>query len=244
MDVLAKIRSRVAAAKSTRQLRQLTAKEKTREKRLRRLLDRLNAGKDVARRELETALTADEWSEYESFIEQERAVKEASQRPKQFDKYLKMLKKADFAHNKSLVTPTTKRTVRDYRGRTGAVRLQHQAESGYEALLIHLEELLTTANTVERFELLSWLDREVDFSAGSHLGADAELVPRLKSSKSMRSQSTFSRDNIFVMRRANKAMILEQALDTLIYEEAAASEVSKRSEILKALHNITDDDGL
>ena len=236
MDVLAKIRSRVAAAKSTRQLRQLTAKEKTREKRLRRLLDRLNAGKDVARRELETALTADEWSEYESFIEQERAVKEASQRPKQFDKYLKMLKKADFAHNKSLVTPTTKRTVRDYRGRTGAVRLQHQAESGYEALLIHLEELLTTANTFERFELLSWLDREVDFSAG--------LVPRLKSSKSMRSQSTFSRDNIFVMRRANKAMILEQALDTLIYEEAAASEVSKRSEILKALHNITDDDGL
>lgn len=243
MGVLDDIRRRASAANTMRRLRQLTAKEKTREKRLRRLLDRLNAGKDVARRDLENALTADEWAEYESFAAQEDAAKENSKRPSAFDRYVAMLKRADFYNNRALVTPTTKRTVRDSRGRTGALRLQQKAESGYEAAIIHLEELLNSVDIEERLELLSWLDREVDFGAGSTIGADAALVPRLKNSKSIQVQSSVVQNNIFIMRRKNKAMIVQQALDSLIYYEAAeASGEQRRDRVKQLLHKIGDDD--
>jgi hypothetical protein len=240
MGVLDSIRKHIAETNSKRQLRQLTAKERTREKRLRRLLDRLGAGKDVARRDLENALTESEWAEYESFAAQEDIAKENSQRPKQFDRYVELLKKADFLYSRSLNTPTTKRSVRDERGRTGAVRLQHKAEHAYEAALAHLEELLASVDVVERAELLSWLDRDVDFGAGSNIAADAMLVPRLKNSKSRKSQSVYEADNIFVLRRSNKQTILQQALDSLIYEIEENQNNASDTDKLNNLLNITD----
>ena len=69
MASLDKIRERLrqqAADAAAKPLRKLTAREATRTKRLERQLQRIDSGKDVARRDLENALTADEWAAYEA----------------------------------------------------------------------------------------------------------------------------------------------------------------------------------
>lgn len=205
-------------------LRILTAKERTRKKRLERQLQRIDSGKDVARRDLETALTADEWTTYEAMDEQETALKTLDERPAEFARYIEMLKLADFYHTRALVTKTTKRSRRDSQGRTGVGRLFDKGESWYEDALIHLEEIVLGADAAKRAELLSWLDRDVEFVAGSALGADCVNIPRVRGSKSKHAQAPTATHNIFEMRRLNKRRVLQQALDSLIFQDAVTEE--------------------
>ena len=224
MSVIDKIKKRRKAAEDLRPLRQLTAIEKTREKRLRRLLNKLNAGKDVARRDLQNALTIDEWNEFELLSNDEVVLKQLKTRPKEFKRYIEMLKLADFYNTRSMSTKTTKRSKKDDLGRTGVGRLFDKGESWYESALIHLEEILTGASSERRVELLAWIDRDVEFDPGSTIGADCANIPRIKGSKSIHVKSQHEPHNIFDVRRANKTTVLQQALDSLIYDEPQSAE--------------------
>ena len=248
MASLDKIRERLrqqAVDAAAKPLRKFTAKEATRKKRLERLLQRIDSGKDVARRDLENALTADEWAAYEAMGAQEADLKALDERPAEFARYIEMLKIADFYHSRALVTKTTKRSRRDSQGKTGVGRLFDKGESTYEDALTELEEVITAADIGRRIELLAWLDRDVEFVGGTNLGTDCVNVPRVKGSRSKHAQSQLESHNIFEIRRANKRAILQQALDSLIYEEAAEHKGGERSEKLKALLRLTNiEDGI
>lgn len=212
MSGIDSIRKRIALSKQqeqSRPQRTLSAKEKTREKRIRKLLERLAAGKDISRRDLQTALTDDGWLNYETLEETSVVAKAHEQRPKEFDRYLELLHRADFFQNRAVAMKDKLNPKRDEYGRTPRAAIYSRAESAYENALEELQDLLTCASPSARAELLSWLDRDADFDAGSKVGADTISVPRLRSSKSANTQSKVSKTNLFKQRRAHKKDVLE-----------------------------------
>jgi len=237
LEEIRRILAQKASASDGMALRKLTDKETSRKKRLERLLKKIEDGKDVSRRELQTALTEAEWEAYEQMAEQESSLKDLENRPKDFDRYIDILKLADFYHNRAQSTPTTSRSRRDHDGRAGAARLAVKAESIYESALEHLEELIMGADRLERGDLLTWLDRPVEFTAGADIGADPISVPRVLGSRSIHARSSLTQHNVFEIRRGNKRQALQEALNSLIYEEVLTTEDEgqgiKRKELLR-----------
>lgn len=62
----------------------------------------------------------------------------------------------------------------------------HRAEHLYELALERLEEIWSCASDHERWELQNWMDREIDFDAGtdSNMGIDCDQIPRVRGSRS------------------------------------------------------------
>lgn len=249
MANLADIRARLKhqnGSSGVRVLRTLSVKEQTRKKRLERLIQRMDAGGDVARRDLETALTEGEWVAFEEIAKHEKTGKFFEKRPREFDRYIDILKKADFFSTRALTTQTTKRTKYDDLGRNGSARLNAKAESLYEDALIALEELLLGSEAHLAAELRSWLDRDVSFEASSTIYADPLSVPRVMGSKSSRAQAHLDKVNLFELRRDNKKTALKTALDNLCYDYIAVSgsdgAMSARAAKLAALMRINESD--
>lgn len=221
MSALDKIRKRLELLKQNEQsrpLRSLSATEKTREKRIRRLIERLDQGRDISRRDLKTALTEDEWQHYLSLEDNALVIKDAEKRPREFDRYIELLHKADFFHNRAASMRDKPKSRLDDYGRTPRAAMFSRAEGAYEDALEELQDLLISADQSYRIELIGWLDREPDFNAGSMIGADPKSIPRLRSSKSVNAQAGISKTNLFEQRRSNKRDALDAALSSLIFD--------------------------
>ncbi|CAG4884185.1 conserved protein of unknown function [Georgfuchsia toluolica] len=142
-------------------------------RRLQTLIGWLETGKDVARRDLQLVLTADEWDRYEAEVEQRRDLKaQLVEVPATLRPYIARLKRADFLY----VRAESMVVDGDPRVRQG---LYHQSESAYEAALVVLTEALGNQP-----DLVMWLDREFSLSPEKAPTPDPLAVPRLKMSKS------------------------------------------------------------
>ena len=239
-----KIRKRLEMLKKNEQsrpLRILSAKEKTREKRIRRLIERLDQDKDISRRDLKTALTEDEWQHYLSLEDNALVIKDAEKRPQEFDRYIELLHKADFFYNRATAMCDKPNSRLDDYGRTPRAAMFSRAESAYEDALEELQDLLTSVDQSFRIELIGWLDREPDFNAGSMIGADPKSVPRLRSSKSVNVQAKFSKTNLFEQRRSNKKDALDAALSSLIFDIEGDN---KPNRFHKSLINFINDEDI
>lgn len=147
--------------------------DEKRKHRLVTLIARIEAGSDVARRELQLALMPEEWEMYENDVQARRDVKEMlSVTPDRLKPYLAHLKRADFFYSRaeSMVANG------DPQVRQG---LYHQAESAYETAIEILAEALR-----KQSDLVMWLDRSFSTEFGSDLSLDPSGVPRLKNSHS------------------------------------------------------------
>lgn len=147
--------------------------DEKRKRRLATLIARLEAGNDVARRELQPALMPEEWERYENSVHVRRDMKEMlSVTPDRLKPYLAHLKRADFLYSRaeSMVANGNPQV------RQG---LYHQAESAYETAIEVLAEELS-----KQSDLAMWLDRSFSTEFGSDLSLDPSGVPRLKNSHS------------------------------------------------------------
>lgn len=150
-----------------------TMNDEKRKRRLATLIARLEAGNDVARRELQPALMPEEWERYENSVHVRRDMKEMlSVTPDRLKPYLAHLKRADFLYSRaeSMVANGNPQV------RQG---LYHQAESAYETAIEVLAEELS-----KQSDLAMWLDRSFSTEFGSDLSLDPSGVPRLKNSHS------------------------------------------------------------
>jgi len=219
MTDLEELRKRLVAnqAKSTKPTIPTNPKQQARRlKRLEALLAKMDAGKDVARRDMKSALTEEEWAEFEyhnSFIDAEDDV--YGDRPAELDKYIEMLKKADFLYNaRAESTPVTNRTKRDMRGRTGRKRLYDEAELAYEKALEYLNKILST-NPQTAAVIRMWLDRPCDDTPGYEPALDPTSMPRARGSRSHYAQEDNSGTK-FDKKREYKRQALEEAIDNIV----------------------------
>jgi len=226
----------------------LSNKEKTRHKRLLRLLTNIESGKSVANRELHTALTNDEWADFNNRKEH---IKERNNMnmPEVLKDYMAKLKKADFYYMRAMNTKTTARSRRDLNGKAGAGRLEYKAEGLYEDALIKLEEMFDGRYKDIEGELTTWFDREIDLAHGSMLGADPSNIPRIKTSKSEHclTKNFKHKDNEFEKRRDTKRDIIIQSLYALLKHDVEHSEMKTEntatgSKKLRELLQRDDDD--
>jgi hypothetical protein len=226
----------------------LSNKDKTRHKRLLRLLAAIESGQSVANRELRTALTDDEWDD---FIARREHIKEARQEkmPDVLKDYIEKLKKADFLYMRARNTKTTKRSRRDINGNTGATRLEYKAESLYEDALIKLEEMFDGRYKEIEGELTTWFDRDIDLTHGSLLGADPSNIPRINVSKSQHclTKGYKKHENEFEQRRDTKKDMVIQSLKTLLgidettNNENANKHTTGNAKLRELLQNDDDD---
>ena len=151
-------------------------------------------GKTIPQSLLKRALTEAEFREFEVSLTR---VTEPSEfmygdgKPEQLHEYNKKLNKADFAWIRFERAPTYKRG-NHLLGKNNLDVLESKAISLYEDALEHLEELYTdsqsrNAGCVEMATLLMWMDRPLDFDAGTYREVDTSIhaMPRVRGSKSV-----------------------------------------------------------
>jgi hypothetical protein len=102
VTTLAEIRKKLQQAQQANQsesVAKLDPSEKKRQlKRLKELFARLKSGEDITRRDLKSALTDEQWDEFE-YNNQNIEERDSSNRPNELRAYLDLLKKADFYYN-------------------------------------------------------------------------------------------------------------------------------------------------
>jgi hypothetical protein len=148
-------------------------------KRLKKLLERIENGENVAPRDLKQWLTQEQierWENHNEMIKNENEM--YGERPSEFDSYVRLLWQADFAYNNGEGI-SGRAASKGKQTPNSIYKIKKKAESLYERALENLEEILTRDQ-----ELKVWLDRDVDFSFENHPSPEPLSVPRLKKSKS------------------------------------------------------------
>lgn len=193
----------------------VTVSPKDMEKRLARLellRARMSVGKDIARRDLKNALTTQEWEAYENENEYYKNLNHF-ERPHALNKYIRLLRIADFYNSRADSTRITSRSVRDYQNRPGCYRLRNTAQTYYEKALEYLVEQLDSSRN-DYGMILMWLDRPVDMTHGNEPSLDPVSMPRVRGSRSKYCLSD-DKPNIFMQRRLSKYDALVKSIDSI-----------------------------
>ena len=134
-----------------------------REKRIRQLIESLEAKKHVQNRDIKLVLTPEQWKDCKAGLkEAETAVIPC---PVEFDDYFKLVRAADFQHIKNSTV----------------------AEGCYEHAQERLDEILSSCSAQQRGAMEHWLDRPVEYDPETgkiSIRLDPSSVPRKRGSRS------------------------------------------------------------
>jgi hypothetical protein len=189
------------------------AEKKRRLKRLKELFVRLKSGEDISRRDLQNALTEEQWEEFE-YNNQNIDVEEPdlSNRPDELRTYLELLKKADFYYYRAESTKKTERSRIDHLGRSGRKRLFDTAETYYERAIERLNEIFESCDGQTLNEVLAHLDRPWALGDSPNLGPNH--MPRVRNSRSRFSDSQSGLTK-YDLKRKYKRDAIESAIAAL-----------------------------
>jgi hypothetical protein len=187
--------------------------KKRRLKRLKELFVRLKSGEDITRRDLQNALTEEQWEEFE-YNNQNIDVEEpdSSNRPDELRTYLDLLKKADFYYYRAESTKKTERSRIDHLGRSGRKRLFDTADTYYERAIERLNEIFESCDGQTLNEVLSHLDRPWALGDSPNLGPNH--MPRVRNSRSRFSDSQSGLTK-YDLKRKYKRDAIESAIAVL-----------------------------
>lgn len=134
------------------------------------LMDKLDSGGKVSRRDLVAALGEAGIEEYERrwAAELDRR-KYFEQKPDEIKKYEALVHEGDFLANRAT-------------GATGntAIKMGNMAEAKYERAIEYLQEIVERDSSLRH-----WFDRDLSFGIGTSLGIDADSVARTVTSNSV-----------------------------------------------------------
>jgi hypothetical protein len=210
-----------------------------RKERLATLIKRLNNGVDIAKRDLENALTVDQYEQYKQRNEEQKQIRaDLKEKPKAIIEYEKKLKVAIFEFNRAegYSQSTKRKLVKDNLGLLTNVRAYRRSESHCEHLIEYLSEQLFADPS-----LSIWFDREIIFGVEGNLGTTPDTLPRVVTSRSLeRIGSGILQSK--VSKRDVKLRVLEDALATITEDERLASrtrdeELHEEEEQAKLLSN-------
>jgi hypothetical protein len=216
-STLEEIRKKLQQAQQANQSEALAkldpTEKKRRLKRLKELFVRLKGGEDIIRRDLQNALTAEQWEEFE-YNNQNIDVEEpdSSNRPDELRTYLDLLKKADFYYYRAESTKKTERSRIDHLGRSGRKRLFDTADTYYERAIERLNEIFESCDGETLNEVLSHLDRPWSLGDSPNLGPNH--MPRVRNSRSRFSDSQSGLTK-YDLKRKYKREAIESAITAL-----------------------------
>ena len=162
--------------------RKLSTKETKRLAKLEAIADKLNRGKNVQNRLLQTWLGEDEYEQLEyEWQEQLELRSELKDKPSELKRYEEKLKQATFNYNRAEGYSSKGK-------HSTAKKFYNKSESLCEDALEILQEILHYDSS-----LRVWFDRDINFEVGSDLSADIVSLPRLVTSRSHEKQKEDSR---------------------------------------------------
>ena len=217
MATLEEIRKKLQQAQQANQSEAVAkldpTEKKRRLKRLKELFVRLKSGEDITRRDLQNALTAEQWEEFE-YNNQNIDVEEpdSSNRPDELRTYLDLLKKADFYYYRAESTKKTERSRIDHLGRSGRKRLFDTADTYYERAIERLNEIFESCDAQTLNEVQAHLDRP--WQLGDSPNLCPNHMPRVRNSRSRFSDSQ-RRLTKFDLKRKYKRDAIESAIVAL-----------------------------
>ena len=227
-SVLNKLRADVEKANPRRE--QLTKKEEEKLAKLEVIADKLRRGKNVPNRNLKVWLTADEYAEIEADWQMQRELRqELKDKPTELARYDDTLKKATFYRNRAegYSCKGKSSTAKGFYAKS-----EQYCESAFEILqeILHADE-----------GLRMWLDRPISFEAGSDIGADLELLPRLITSRSQKRQNNDARKS---SKQEVKLAVVERAMFSIGRDDVVGQigAGSKLQSVLNETDPFLDDD--
>lgn len=146
-------------------------------------------GKTVSIGQLRRVLTASEFAQFQSDVildQHPSEIKFGEGMPGELKAYNIMVRDADFM-NARYESMSGKASVGKAKYAHGTLtRFSTKAESLYESALERLEEIYSVASPYERYQLDTWMDREIDFERGVErkIGIEPETIPRVRGSRS------------------------------------------------------------
>jgi hypothetical protein len=171
------------AQKQQQLLRSIDAAAARQIKRITALLDQVRT-QPVANQKLQRLLTAEQWTEYLSALEQPISVADVllqDPMPAELQRYQDMIGAADKLNG--LAEAALVRSRRS--GNTNAARKHRQrAEKLYEAACEYLNEQVEMADAGTELRIRAWLDRDFDYSTAGNIAIDCVGVARIRGSRS------------------------------------------------------------
>lgn len=184
------------------------------------IADKLKRGENVQNRQLQIWLSDDEYAAIDAEWQEQLALREElKEKPEELERYEKKLRDATFQYNRAEgYSNKGKHTI--------AKKFYHKSESLCEDALEILEEIIRADA-----QLQIWFDREIEFAAGSDLGADLVSLPRVVTSRSNERQRSDVRK---LSKREVKLGVVERAAER-IGRDVESEKNNARDELNKFL---------
>jgi tetratricopeptide (TPR) repeat protein len=181
--------------------KELTRHEATKLAKLEAIAAKLRRGENVQNRQLQIWLSDDEYAAIHAEWQEQLALREEiKEKPEELKRYEKKLRDATFQYNRA-------EGYSNKGKHTMAKKFYHKSESLCEDALEILEEIIRADA-----QLQIWFDREIEFAAGSDLGADLVSLPRVVTSRSNERQRS---DVRIVTKREVKLAVVERAAERI-----------------------------
>lgn len=184
---------------------------------------------------MRSALTADEYATYINQLNAPQSyldVLREQGRPDALNKYVALLKTADFTNARA--DAAAKRT----NGYQQARKLRNQSDAQYELACEYLQEQLSVSDAGEQAVIEAWLDRPFNYGANGTISIDCVGVARVVGSTSKHCLQRYVRTSEQHAWRSERQIdALALAASELLYEpEAVSSNInSKTSNKLREL---------
>lgn len=172
-------------------------------------------------RDLETWLTAEEFTAYLADVDDQRALRsDVEEKPEQIVRYEQLFQQARLWENRAEGYST--------RGNSKQAKIfRAKADAAYERLLEHYSEILAGD-----FSLNGWFDRSVDFDPENAPSLVAECMPQVITSRSLNNASQPMNKRLMVSRNEVKLRAVEAAIFALNAEPTTEQELDKKSAAL------------
>ena len=202
----------------------LTAEEQKRLSKLEAIANRLQRGKNVQNRQLQTWLNTDEYEQIAAEWDTQKLFREElKDKPSELKRYEDKLKEAIMMRNRS--------DAYHRKGKkSAAYKLDSKCESLCEDALEILQEIVAADASLQ-----IWFDRNLDFAHGSLIDASLGNLPRLVTSRSIEKLGDESR----LLKKIDvKLSVVERAINSIGRDEEVSSKGD--SLLLEKFLNVDD----
>jgi tetratricopeptide (TPR) repeat protein len=197
------------------------------------IIEKIQAGKHVQNRTLQTHLTVEEYKEYLNERKQQKSLRvDIKDKPAEVIEYESLLRSANLIYNRA--------DAYSRRGKANtAQKLFNNADTLYERAMEHLEEVIAAD-----YSLTMWFDRNTEWSVNNNdISLDPVGMPKCVNSRSLDNLSSghFLKNEI-VPAAELKLRVVQRAYDSLNADKTADNYDTQKSKLLIDFLNTLDNE--